>query len=97
MLIITRSFLFVTWAIEAVIVAIIELKQRGSAHEHAQRLDKVKHEVSTAIWRSHNLRIGDLVLVSPGSIPITTSGKIRRSSCGELYRQGEFQRLDIAV
>lgn len=79
------------------LVAIIELKQRGSVHEHAQRLDKVKHEVSTAIWRSHNLRIGDLVLVSPGSIPITTSGKIRRSSCGELYRQGEFQRLDIAV
>ena len=79
------------------LVAIIELKQRGSADEHAQRLDKVKREVSTAIWRSHNLRVGDLVLVSPGSIPITTSGKIRRSSCGELYRKGEFQRLDIAV
>ena len=79
------------------LVAIIEVKQRGPADEHAQRLDKVKREVSTAIWRSHNLRVGDLVLVSPGSIPITTSGKIRRSSCGELYRQGEFQRLDIAV
>jgi len=37
------------------------------------------------------------LLVSPGSIPITTSGKIRRSSCVELYRHGEFQRLDIAV
>ena len=75
------------------LVAIIELKQRGSAHEHAQRLDNVKHEVSTAIWRSHNLRVGDLVLVSPGSIPITTSGKIRRSSCADLYRDSEFQRL----
>ena len=79
------------------LVAIIELKQRGSADEHTQRLDTVKREVSTAIWRSHNLRVGDLVLVTPGSIPITTSGKIRRSSCGELYRQGEFQRMDIAV
>jgi HlyD family secretion protein len=39
----------------------------------------------------------DLVLVSPGSIPITTSGKIRRSSCADLYRDGEFNRLDIAV
>jgi long-chain fatty acid adenylase/transferase FadD26 len=79
------------------LVAIIEVKQGGSADEHAQRLDTVKREVSTAIWRSHNLRVGDLVLVPPGSIPITTSGKIRRSSCGELYREGEFQRLDISV
>ena len=79
------------------LVAVIELKQRGSDGEHAQRLDNVKHEVSTAIWRSHNLRVGDLVLVSPGSIPITTSGKIRRSSCADLYRQGEFNRLDISV
>src|SRR6185312_14873943 len=78
-------------------LAIIELNRRGSDNEHAQRLDTVKREVSTAIWRSHNLRVGDLVLVSPGSIPITTSGKIRRSSCVELYRHGGFQRLDIAV
>lgn len=79
------------------LVAIIELKQHGSVDEHPQRLDTVKREVSTAIWRSHNLRVGDLVLVSPGSIPITTSGKIRRSSCADLYRQGEFDRLDISV
>lgn len=79
------------------LVLIIELKARGSADENAQRLNSVKHEVATAVWKSHNLRVGDLVLVSPGSIPITTSGKTRRSSCAELYREGEFERLDIAV
>lgn len=79
------------------LVAIIELKHRGSVDERPERLDVVKREVSTAIWRLHNLRVGDLVLVSPGSIPITTSGKIRRSSCADLYRQGEFDRLDISV
>ena len=71
------------------LVAIVEVKP-------APQLDSVKHEVARAVWTSHNLRFGDLVLVSPGSIPITTSGKIRRSSCAELYREGEFQRLDIA-
>ena len=34
------------------------------------------------------------VLVPPGSIPITTSGKVRRSACAERYRQDEFTRLD---
>jgi long-chain fatty acid adenylyltransferase FadD28 len=34
------------------------------------------------------------VLVPPGSIPITTSGKVRRSACVEQYRRNEFARLD---
>jgi fatty acid CoA ligase FadD21 len=40
------------------------------------------------------LNVGDLVLVSPGSIPTTTSGKIRRAACVEQYRQDQFTRLD---
>lgn len=38
-------------------------------------LAEVKHQVAEAIWKVHNLRVDDLVLVSPGSIPITTSGR----------------------
>lgn len=78
------------------LVAIVEVKQRDD-EDQSERLDDVKHELARAIWKSHSLRVGDLVLVSPGSIPITTSGKIRRSSCAELYREGEFQRLDVPV
>jgi acyl-CoA synthetase (AMP-forming)/AMP-acid ligase II len=33
-------------------------------------------------------------LVARGSIPITTSGKIRRQACVDQYRQGRFVRLD---
>jgi long-chain fatty acid adenylyltransferase FadD28 len=33
-------------------------------------------------------------LVSPGSIPITTSGKVRRATCVEQYRHGQFARVD---
>ena len=77
------------------LVAIIELKKKGESDEEAMdRLRVVKREVTSAISKSHGLRVADLVLVSPGSIPITTSGKIRRSQCVELYRQDEFTRLD---
>jgi acyl-CoA synthetase (AMP-forming)/AMP-acid ligase II len=77
------------------LVAIIELKKRGESDEEAaDRLRVVKREVTSAISKSHGLSVADLVLVSPGSIPITTSGKIRRSQCVELYRQDEFTRLD---
>jgi long-chain fatty acid adenylase/transferase FadD26 len=80
------------------LVTIVELKQRGSADEEALgRLHSVKQKVTSAISGSHGLRIADVVLVRPGSIPITTSGKIRRSVCAELYRQGEFTRLDATA
>ncbi|QLL09624.1 AMP-binding protein [Mycobacterium vicinigordonae] len=76
------------------LVAIIELKKRDDSAEATDKLRLVKREVTSAISKSHGLKVADLVLVSPGSIPITTSGKIRRSQCVELYQQDEFARLD---
>jgi len=76
------------------LVVIAEMKNRGNSEELQQRLRTVRAQVTSAISKSHGLRVADLVLVPPGSIPITTSGKIRRSSCLEVYRQDEFSRLD---
>jgi long-chain fatty acid adenylase/transferase FadD26 len=77
------------------LVVIVEMKNRGSSDEEMQhKLRTVRQQVTSAISKSHGLRVADLVLVPPGSIPITTSGKIRRSSCIEVYRQDEFSRLD---
>jgi long-chain fatty acid adenylase/transferase FadD26 len=77
------------------LVVIAEMKNRGSSEEEMQqKLRTVRQQVTSAISKSHGLRVADLVLVPPGSIPITTSGKIRRSSCLEVYRQDEFSRLD---
>jgi acyl-CoA synthetase (AMP-forming)/AMP-acid ligase II len=78
------------------LVAIIELQKRGHTDEEAMdKLRTVKREVTSAISKSHRLRISDLVLVAPGSIPITTSGKVRRSACVERYLQHQFTRLDV--
>jgi fatty acid CoA ligase FadD21 len=59
-----------------------------------QRLGVVKNDVTSAISNSPGLDVADLVLVQPGSIPTTTSGKIRRSACVEHYRGEQFIRLD---
>jgi long-chain fatty acid adenylyltransferase FadD28 len=78
------------------LVAIIEVKKRGQSDEEAaDKLAVVKREVTSAIFNSHGLGVADLVVVAPGSIPITTSGKVRRAACVEQYRHGEFARLDL--
>ncbi|MDT5174404.1 MAG: long-chain fatty acid adenylyltransferase FadD28 [Mycobacterium sp.] len=76
--------------------AIVEVKQKKdeSAAELAERLGLLKREITAAIFDSHGLSVADLVLVSPGSIPITTSGKIRRAQSVEMYQQQAFARLD---
>src|ERR1700761_1447304 len=77
------------------LVVIVEMKDRGNSEEEMRhKLRTVRQQVTSAISKSHGLRVADLVIVPPGSIPITTSGKIRRSSCVEVYRQDEFSRLD---
>jgi acyl-CoA synthetase (AMP-forming)/AMP-acid ligase II len=78
------------------LAAIVELKKRGSSDgEILDRLRTVKREVSSVISKLHGLRLADLVLVPPGSVPITTSGNVRRSTCAGRYRQNEFTRLEI--
>jgi fatty acid CoA ligase FadD28 len=77
------------------LVAIIELKNRADSDEDAMdKLDVVKRKITSAISDLHGLSVADLVVVAPGSIPITTSGKVRRAACVERYRQNEFARLD---
>jgi fatty acid CoA ligase FadD21 len=75
------------------LVTVIELKKRGDS-DAMHWLSGVKSDVTSAISNVHGLNVQDLVLVSLGSIPTTTSGKIRRAACVEQYRREQFIRLD---
>ena len=77
------------------LVAIIEVKKRGDTETRYLR-DRLpeSNAMSLGDFDSTRHRAADLVLVPRGSIPITTSGKIRRSSCADYYRKDQFARLD---
>ncbi len=75
------------------LVVIAELKKQI---EPAQ-LESIKQQVTSAISMTHSVRLSDFVLVGPGSLPLTTSGKVRRASSVELYRNGKFSRLDATT
>ena len=77
------------------LVTVIEVKKRTDINEDPMRwLSEVKSNVTSAVSNAHGINVEDLVLVQPGSIPITTSGKVRRSACVEQYRHDQFIRLD---
>lgn len=77
------------------LVIVLEVKQRsGDDAEEVRRLDEVRSAVTAAVSNAHGLSVDDLVLVAAGSLPTTTSGKIRRAACADEYRQNHFARLD---
>jgi FkbH-like protein len=47
--------------------------------------------VQEAVYDEHGLRIHNLVLVRPASVPKTTSGKIERRNTKKLYLDGQFK------
>ncbi len=78
------------------LVVVVEFKKRGQSEEEVtENLRNLQEEVTSAISNSHGVSVQDVVLVAPGSIPITTSGKVRRATCVQLYQNGGFQRLDV--
>lgn len=78
------------------LAVIVEYKKRGTSEEEmTENLRRRSEEITSAISSSHGVSVHDVVLVAPGSIPITTSGKVRRAACVDLYRNGGFRRLDI--
>ncbi|MGI5327082.1 fatty acyl-AMP ligase [Actinomadura nitritigenes] len=47
--------------------------------------DEVARAVRAAVKQQHDLRVHDFVLIEPGGIPRTSSGKIARSACRRAY------------
>ncbi len=48
-------------------------------------LDAFIGSIQMAIMQGHGLSAGAILAVRPGTIPLTSSGKIRRSACRDLY------------
>ena len=77
------------------LVVVVEVKKRGQSDEEvAENFRLIREQATAAISNAHGVSAEDVILVAPGSIPITTSGKVRRAACVQRYQDGGFQRVD---
>jgi acyl-CoA synthetase (AMP-forming)/AMP-acid ligase II len=53
--------------------------------------DVLAGDVRQAVAAAHELRVSKLVLMRIGSIPVTSSGKVKRAECREQYRSGALE------
>jgi acyl transferase domain-containing protein/acyl-CoA synthetase (AMP-forming)/AMP-acid ligase II/acyl carrier protein len=55
--------------------------------------DEVVEAINQAISLEHELAIDTIVLLKPGSIPTTSSGKIQRRACRQKFLDGSWQNV----
>lgn len=55
--------------------------------------DQVVEAINQAVSLEHELAIDTIVLLKPGSIPKTSSGKIQRSRCRQKFLDGSLQNV----
>lgn len=79
----------------------------GAAGERAVLVQELRREsrraepgeivraVRAAVAEGHDLELAAVVLARPGSVPRTTSGKVRRSACRELFLSGKLESVHV--
>jgi acyl-CoA synthetase (AMP-forming)/AMP-acid ligase II len=84
------AFSVLTEANEEKIVLVQEVERT-----HRYRLDTCEIEacIREAVINQHEIALGTIVLVGPGTIPKTTSGKIQRARTRQMWLQGSIESL----
>jgi acyl-CoA synthetase (AMP-forming)/AMP-acid ligase II len=73
---------------EEKLVLILEMPRPRPEH-----LDVLAGDIRQAVVGAHELQVSTIVLVRPGAIPRTSSGKARRLECRAQYMSGALERL----
>lgn len=72
------------------VVIVHELTRQGMHHpDRAQIVDAIRLELIS----QHGVAVSQVVLIKPGHLPRTTSGKVRRSKCREMFERDEFETV----
>ena len=78
----------------AAVNAVFELP-RGIPADAVDRAEILRC-ARTAAMKAHDLTVKDLIVVEQGGIPRTSSGKLQRGKCAEMYRKGVFAAESVA-
>ncbi|MEV0337410.1 fatty acyl-AMP ligase [Nocardia sp. NPDC050713] len=72
------------------LVVVAELAEHAA---EADALAEVARRIRAAVATAHEVMPGSVVLVEPGGIPKTSSGKLRRGECRRLFGAGRLPHL----
>ena len=57
----------------------------------------IERQIRRALSASHAVAARDVVLLRPGTLPFTSSGKLQRFACRDAYRSGRLDARRISA
>ena len=75
-------------AAEERLVIVQEMERHALAGMEAGKAEEIAAAVRRAVAEEHEASVAEVVLIRPETLPRTSSGKVRRSACRDLYLQG---------
>lgn len=81
------------WPERVVVVAEVQRPWRSSASSRTE----IQNAIRTSVAEAHDLRLDDVVLLDPGGVFKTSSGKVQRHACREEYAAGALSACGEAI
>ena len=70
--------------------------QEVAARRDGVDLSAVVESIRESVTLNHDLQVYAVVLIEPGSIPKTSSGKIRRRACRQAFLEGSLEVVELS-
>jgi acyl-CoA synthetase (AMP-forming)/AMP-acid ligase II len=74
---------------------VVLVQEVERVHRRDLEIDEIIGCIREAVANEHEIALDSIVLIRPGSIPKTTSGKIQRSLARRMWLQNSFNATDV--
>jgi acyl-CoA synthetase (AMP-forming)/AMP-acid ligase II len=69
----------------------------STTEQPALRADEILRTIQESVAAEHGLRVDEILLLPPSTIPKTSSGKIQRRACRASFLDGTLPRIQVAT
>src|SRR5262245_64717394 len=74
---------------------VVLVQEVERVHRRDLEIDEIIGCIREAVANEYEIALDSIVLIRPGSIPKTTSGKIQRSLARQMWLQNSFKGVDM--
>jgi acyl-CoA synthetase (AMP-forming)/AMP-acid ligase II len=69
---------------------LVVVQEIARTHRHAENHAEIEDCIREAVAEAHDLSVHQIVLIAPGALPVTTSGKVQRGLARKMFYDGAF-------
>src|SRR5262245_48350934 len=74
---------------------VVLVQEVERTHRRGVEIEEIVACIREAVANEHEIALDSIVLIRPGTIPKTTSGKIQRSLARQMWLQNSFKPVDV--